>query len=130
MKETLLGWAASAYTFLIPLAWIAAAIAILVFLPLAIFRGARGFAGAGMLIASIVIGVTTWFLGATCTLAAFGWFGIIVGLLLLGVGVVPMGVLGAFFWLDSNPMGWSIIAMVIFTFGLRALGAYVSAKAE
>ena len=91
MREWIVEKAIAVYAFLLPFSWIALAIAVLILLPLAIWRKTRPAAGVGLVIVSYVFGATTWFLGAAITFGSFGWFGLILGLFLLGLGVVPLG---------------------------------------
>ena len=127
MREWITEHAITAYTFLLPFSWVALAIAIVILLPLAIWRKTRPVAGAGLLAASYLFGATTWFLGAAVTFGSFGWFGLIVGLFFLGLGVVPLGIIGAFFSLGVSGLGWSLCAMLVITFVARAAGASLAA---
>jgi len=83
--------------FLLPFSWVALVIAVLVLLPLAAWRKTRGAAGVGLFVVSYILGATTWFLGAAVTFASFGWIGLIIGLFIFGIGVVPLGIIGPFF---------------------------------
>ncbi len=107
MREWVIDTAIKIYTFLLPISWIALAIVLFVLLPLAAWRKTRGMAGTGLFITSYIFGATTWFLGAAVTFGSFGWLGLIIGLLVLGVGVVPLGIIGAFFKLDIIGLGVS-----------------------
>jgi hypothetical protein len=69
------------------------AVSIFVFAPLGIFRRLRGAAGAGLITASWILGAILWFYGALATFTYWGWIGLIIGLFVFGVGVVPMGFL-------------------------------------
>ena len=69
------------------------AICLFILAPLGIFRRTRGVSGVGLYIASYVFGMLLWIYGAVATLGHWGPIGLIVGLLLLGFGVVPMGFL-------------------------------------
>jgi hypothetical protein len=94
-----------------------------VLISLGMFQRTHRFAGAGLLIASYVFGLTLWAGGAAATFAYWGWVALLIGLILLGVGVVPMGFLalalhgewGSFFWLA----GFALV-----TFGARWMGVY------
>ena len=75
------------------------AVAGLVLLPLlavcgglVLFHKTRAYGGVALWLFSWLVGLSTWLLGAAFT---FGWIGLIVGLLLFGIGVVPLGVFGA-----------------------------------
>jgi hypothetical protein len=122
--------AISIYTFLIPFSWIAIAIAVLVFLPLAAWRNTRGAAGVGLFVVSYIFGSTTWFLGAAVTFGSFGWIGLIIGLFIFGIGVVPLGIIGAFFKLGISEFGVSLCVMLAITLAARFAGAACVAAAD
>ena len=130
MREWVMEIAVKAYTFTLPFYELALAVAIFVLLPLTIWRKTRGAAGAGLLITSYIFGLTTWLLGAAVTFGSFGWFGLIIGLLFLGLGVVPLAIIGAIFKLDNGGLALVLFVMVVVTFGARFGGAYAASKAE
>ncbi len=126
MSSAIIEFALKSYTVLLPLAWIALGITIAITLPLSIFKGLRTYTGKAIIWASYVFGLTTWFLGATVTLATWGWFALFIGLIFLGVGVVPIGILAAFTTLNYPSLGFSLIVMSIITYGGRILGSFIS----
>ena len=130
MREWVMEIAVKAYTFTLPFYELALAVAIFVLLPLTIWRKTRGAASAGLLITSYIFGLTTWLLSAAVTFGSFGWFGLIIGLLFLGVGVVPLAIIGAIFKLDNGGLALVLFVMVVVTFGARFGGAYAASKAE
>ena len=107
------------YASWLPMAWLVLAVSIFVLAPLSFWRRARSWTTTGMLTSSYVIGFTAWLLGAGVTFASFGWLGLIVGLLVFGVGVVPIGAVGAFFKLDDGGLAASIIGMALVAYALR-----------
>jgi hypothetical protein len=119
MTEVIATFALKAYTILLPIAWIGVAIMVLVLIPMAFFNKTRSFASVGLFCASYLFGATTWFLGAGITFVTYGWFGLLLGLLLFGVGVVPVGIAGAYFRLDSGEMAISLLAMSAVTYMAR-----------
>lgn len=128
--QTVISFCMKAYYFMLPVAWIGLTIVILILLPLAIFRGTRGFAGMGIYFFSWVVGITTWFLGAAIAFYAWGWWGLIIGILLFGVGVVPVGILAAFFSLKITSMWVSLIVMCLITYVFRLIGISFMASTE
>ena len=130
MRETIALFAAKVYMFLLPFSWLALAISIFVLVPLAFFRKTRPAAGLGLFIASWLFGLTTWTLGVTITFLAYGWVGLIIGLLLFGVGVVPMGIFAAFFNIKSVSLGFSMIVMLIVIYVARGAGAALIGQAD
>jgi hypothetical protein len=94
-----------------------------IFLILGMFRATRKPAGIGLVLSSYVFGVTLWAYSAVVTFTYWGWIGLIVGLVLLGIGVVPMSFLALALqanWLWVIGFG----ALLVLTFGARALGHY------
>lgn len=130
MREAIAAWAISAYSVLLPIAQIGFIIGVFVLLPMALFKRSRSSAGTGLVLVSYLIGLTTWLLGAAITFASFGWFGLILGLLLAGIGVVPLAVIAAFFKLEIVSMGVSLIVMAIITIAARVGGLALVASAD
>ena len=56
--------------------------------PLSLIPPTRGSSAVGFMIASYVFGAILWIWGMAYTYSVWGLFGVIVGLVLLGVGVV------------------------------------------
>jgi hypothetical protein len=130
MRDWIVETAISIYTFLLPFAWLALAIAVFVLLPLAAWRKTRRAAGIGLFAVSYVFGATTWFLGAAVTFGSFGWIGLIIGLLIVGIGVVPLGIVGAFFKLGINDLAVSLCVMLVISLMARFAGAACVAAAD
>ncbi len=122
MNESIASFCAEAYSFLLPLFELGTVIVVFVLLPLALFKSTRGAVGTIMYGASWFFGITTWFLGATITFATWGWVGLLIGLFMAGVGVVPIGILAAFISLKSSEFGFSLILMCVVVFATRLGG--------
>ena len=102
---------------------------ILVLLPLAVFKKTRLFSGGTMFLLSYLFGLALWIYSAIGAYLLWGWFGLIVGVLLMGVGVFPVALLVSMFsgeWLFF----WNLVFGLITTFGIRFLGLYLINKAE
>lgn len=100
---------------------------IFVFAPLGIFRLTRSFAGGALVFASYVFGLILWVYGAIATFLYWGWLGLIIGLVIVGVGVVPMGFLALalrFQWEWLANLGLLLASMV----GSRLLGLWYIAR--
>ena len=122
MRERIAEIAMNAFGFMLPVALIALGIAILL-LPLAAFKTTRGFAGLALTIVSYVFGVTAWLYGAACSFAAFGWVGLIIGLLFAGIGVVPLAMIAGIFKADVPIIvTWILLALVAATLLARFAG--------
>ncbi len=122
MREWIVEGTIRIYAFLLPIAGIALVISLLVLLPMTAWRKTRVIAGFGLLISSYVLGVTTWFLGAAVTFGSFGWLGLIIGLLFLGLGVVPLGIIGAFFKLNTIGLSLTLCVLLAITLVARFAG--------
>lgn len=120
------GFALRTYEFLLPVAWVAFGVSVLILGPLALFRATRPWAALGIFLSSFAIGLTTWLLGSAVTLATYGWLVLILGWLIFGVGVVPIAIFAAFFTLGNPSLGWSLIIMSVFVFAFRGAGSALS----
>ncbi len=89
----------------------------------------RGFSAIGMTYASLVFGVVLWIWGMSYTYMAWGLLGVVVGLVLLGVGVVPVAMVAALIEGDWKTLGLFVVAVVI-TFGSRGLAFWLAKKAD
>lgn len=121
---------AKAFGCLLPFAWLAFGIAVLVLTPMAFFRTTRPQAGFGLIVASWVFGVTTWLLGAAVTFSTYSWPALLIGLLFAGVGVVPIGIFAAFFSVKSAALGITMIIMTIVVFVSKGVGASLMASGD
>lgn len=118
-----------ALQWLIDFSWIVFAINLFILFPLGLFRKTGIVGGMGMYISSYVFGLTLWFLGLLLTYFTWGFFGIFIGLVLGGVGVVPVAMLamlinGELFTLLV------LVILIVLTFGSRSLGIYLASRAE
>jgi hypothetical protein len=94
---------------------------IVILLPLALIPPTRPWAGLGFFISSYVFGLTGWFMGLLLTWILWGGMAVIIGLFIMGVGVVPIGMLATLFNGMWAELGLLVLAVVL-TFGLRILG--------
>jgi len=130
MTEAIIELSIKAYTMLLPLAWIGIFVTVLILLPMSLFKRTRESAGKGMYYVSWLLAATTWFLGCAVTFASWGWIALIIGLLLGGVGVVPIAILAAFISLEIYSLGFSLITMVILVFATRVGGIALMVNAN
>ena len=125
MREEVAAWLVSASQTLVDVAGVVSPV-FLVGFALSIFRRTRPWTGAILYWFSFLAGAATWFYGAGITFASFGWVGLFVGLVLLGVGVVPMGVIGGL--LEGGElaaMARGLLLMVVVTFLFRGVGVWL-----
>jgi hypothetical protein len=100
-------------------------ICLFVLSPLCIFRKTRPWAGVGFVYASFVFGMLLFAYSCLFVLDVWGTLGLVIGLFMAGVGVVPVALLAALLHAQ-----WSIFFELLFgvflTFGTRILGAWFS----
>ncbi|MBT5421347.1 MAG: hypothetical protein HOK80_10690 [Candidatus Cloacimonetes bacterium] len=125
MTDSIIRFAISIYTILLPIAWIALIVVIIVLLPLSFLKKTKSFAGTCIHAMSYLFGATTWILSCAITFSTWGWPALIIGIMFFGAGVVPIAILASFISLKNLSMGFSIIVMAIITFATRAYGFYM-----
>jgi len=96
---------------------------------LCIFKSTRGVAAIGFYIASYVFGLQTWLLGFVVTLSFWGWFGVIIGLFLAGIGVVPLGIIASLIHREWFLVGNLVLSLAL-TYGVRILGLWLAEKVD
>lgn len=94
---------------------------------LCIFRRARRFAGICYIISSFVFGFALWVLSALTVYAAWGAAAVTIGVLVFGIGVVPMTV-----WILAWDAQWLNLAEIALLggslFASRMLGVWLVGK--
>lgn len=117
------------YPWLAKIAGVTLAIVVFVFVPMIAFRRTRPIAGVCMIAASFVFGITLWFYGLLLSYNIWGVFAVFIGLVLLGVGVVPVAILATLvkgMW----PTLGQLLLLTAITFGARLAGAWAANKDE
>jgi len=102
---------------------------VIILIPLSLFRKTKAISGIGMRYASYIFGLNAWILGFIYTLSIWGWTAIFIGLVFLGVGVVPIGILALAIkglWYPCI----ELIILIIVVFGVRLWGAYLMVRAD
>lgn len=117
------------YPWLVIAFVIALVAVVLLFLPLAIFRRTRGFSGIGIFIASFVFGATLWIWSLLTTYTLWGGVAVFIGLIMAGVGIVPLALLATLFKGLWSSVG-EILLLLLLTFGARFIGIALVTKAE
>lgn len=102
---------------------------IVVFAPLGIFRAIRAFAGFALVFASYIFALVLWFYGAVATFTYWGWAGLIIGLVVFGVGVVPMGFVALALQARWEWVGQLAVLLVSVSVS-RLLGLWLIRKSE
>lgn len=93
----------------------------LALLLVALIPKARGIVGLIIYISSYVYGLSAWIYGLAVTLTLWGWLAVIIGVLLGGLGVVPIGILAAIFCGEWG-IFWTLLLTVVLTYGSRTVG--------
>lgn len=114
---------------LIKIGWILVAIDILILLPLSIFKRLRGLTGGGIFLSSFIFGLVLWLMGFILTYSIWGLFAVIIGLFFLGIGVVPIALLATAISGYWEPF-FTILVLLILTFGARILGLFIAESGE
>src|SRR5438876_8829677 len=78
-----------------------------VLLPNAFFSAVPKFAGSGMFMASLIFGACAWTWSFLLTYMLWGWSGLLLGLFLAGIGVVPLAMLATLYNAE-----WSIFGQL------------------
>lgn len=97
--------------------------------PLAIIPPTRLASAIGFMIASFIFGAITWFFALAFTYVVWGFVGVIVGLVVAGIGIVPVAMLAALLHAEW-PTLVGFVLLVILTFGLRALAQWLAEKVD
>lgn len=102
---------------------------LLIVLPLSLFRRCRGWCGVVFIYWSYLCGLILWMFSLLVTLNLWGIVAAIIGLILAGVGILPVAMLASLFKGE-----WSLLLQLILQFalliGCRAFGLYLADKAE
>jgi hypothetical protein len=104
---------------------IAIVICVFVLLPLCIFRTTRPWAGVAFVYASYLFGLLLFAYSCLFVVYAWGYGGLVVGLLFFGVGVVPVALLAALLHAEW-PVLLELVVGIVLTFGTRFLGLFLS----
>lgn len=108
---------------------IAFGVLLVVLLPLSLLRRTREIAAVGIHCLSYVFGATAWMYGLLATLKLLGAWAVFLGLIMFGLGVVPLGILAAIFhgqWLRMS----DLVVLSLLTFGSRSYAAHIDKKGK
>lgn len=95
----------------------------------AIIPRARGVIGNIIIFSSLIYGLSAWIYGLAVTLAIWGWLGVIIGVFLGGIGVVPIGMLASV--LSGHwDLFWPLLINVATYFGAIVIGGLLVGSAE
>lgn len=95
----------------------------------AIFRASRGAAGYGYVVASFIFGASLWLVCAGEVYQAWGTVALAIGILIIGVGVLPMAfvalALAGQWWLAAE-----LVAIGALTIGSRMVGMWLVDRSQ
>ena len=91
---------------------------VLIILPLAIPKATRGFSIGALFIASYVFGATLWMESLLLALSIWGMGWVVIGLILGGVGIIPIAMLATLIEGMWGPL-IELALLTIVTFGAR-----------
>jgi hypothetical protein len=113
--------------WLVPATAIAFAVCLLTLVPMSIFRKTRSWAGIGFYFSSFVFGICLWFFSVLVCEEIWGMKALIFGLLLAGVGVLPVAFVASLFTANWSLL-LSLVLWTVLTFGSRFLGVILATK--
>lgn len=105
------------------------AVCVVLLLPLSIFRATRKVACFGLYGASFIFGACTWIMGFSSTYFYWGGFGVMIGLILGIVGIVPLGILASLMNTDWYAVAFLVGGLVL-TYGARAIALWLADKID
>ena len=109
--------------------WSSLLVAFFILGPLSLIPPTRFIAAIGFVSASFVFGAMMWCCGLGVTYGAWGIGGVIVGLVIAGVGIVPVAMLAVLLHGEWQAL-IVLVILVVLTFGLRALGLWLAKKVD
>ena len=121
--------AETASPFLIQILWIILPFVFFILIPLSFIDALKGITGTVIFYSSFFFGLITWIFGFVATYYTWGTTAIIIGLLLGGIGVVPIGFLAALItgqWLAL----FMILLGVAVTWGTRLIAFRIMESEE
>jgi hypothetical protein len=97
--------------------------------PLALIRITQGFSAVSLMIASYVFGTCLWITSLLLTYELLGTIAVVIGLVVLGIGIVPIALLAALF----HAQWWhllDLVGLIVATFFTRLLAVWLAGKAD
>jgi hypothetical protein len=114
-----------ALPWLLDLSAIVFAVCLFILLPASIFRKTRPWAALGLLISSYLFGTLLFAFACIVVTQIWGFIGLVIGLIIAGVGVVPVGILATLIhgeWLLLS----CLIVGIVLTYGTRYLSLHLA----
>ncbi len=117
------------YPWLLKISAVVLAICIFILLPLSVFKKTRAYGGIGIYLSSELFGITTWIWSFLIAYQLWGFIGIFLGILLGGIGVVPIAILATIFSAEWSYLG-ELILLLLITLGFKFLGIFIIGLSE
>lgn len=108
---------------------IAFLLSVFIFTPMLIFRKSRAWGGVALFFSSYLFGFCCWVFSFAVTLETLGVFWLLVGLSFLGVGIVPLAMIGSA-WDGLWRPFWDIALALIVTLAARFIGIWAAAPKQ
>jgi hypothetical protein len=115
------------YPIAVLIAVVATALLVFLLAPSALLKQNRRWSGIGMYYVSYAWGVSLWMWATLALYSLWGTFGLVLGLVLLGVGSVPMACVALLFNGEWSALAQMVLG-VILVFALRSFGLWVASK--
>lgn len=93
----------------------------IVFIPAGFFKKFEKFSGNSTILSSFFLALTLWLWCLVLTFKTFGWIGVLIGVILLGIGVIPVGFIAAVISGQFTVLAY-VLLLCIFAFVLRKIG--------
>ena len=94
-----------------------------------ISKSSRSFVGKATTVLSYPVAFTVWLWGFLLVFIAWGWLGVIIGLVLLGVGVVPLGLIALILDGVWSGVGQMVLAVAL-VMAMRYAGTWMAENTE
>jgi hypothetical protein len=117
------------FPLLMPTFFWTLALCIVLLGPLSFLARTRGFAATGFMFCSYVFGAVLWMWALLLTYDLWGMMAVVIGILIAGVGIVPVALLAAVFHAEWAGLG-DLVFMIVATFGFRFLAFWLASKAD
>ena len=102
---------------------------IVILLPLSLLPPTRGFSAVGFMVASSAFSAILWLWGMAYTYSVWGMFGVIIGLVMMGIGVVPVAIFAALVHGDWSNF-WMLISTGFAIIIFRVFANWLAEKAD
>ncbi len=127
--DTIIFFVASVYTIIQDYGFYIFTFLIIVLLPLSFINRIKLGVGYAILIISYYFGVLLWMLSLLVTYNIWGIVALIIGLLIMGIGILPIAIIASIFngeWIILA----SLLGNTLLVFGIRYWGSHIINKSK